>query len=63
MDKTYNIQYSMAVRRWVGVEQNGVLSKILCVGETPAECFSQLERADGVDMKAVFRVEVKGQAY
>lgn len=63
MEKTYNIQYSMAVRRWVGVEQNGTLSKVLCVGETPAECFSQLERTKGQDMKAVFTVEVKGQAY
>jgi len=63
MEKTYNIQYSMAVRRWVGVEQNGTLSRVLCVGETPAECFKQLERTDGIDTKAVFTVEVEGEAY
>jgi len=61
MGKTYEIQYSMAVRRWVGVEQKGPLSKVLCVGETPAECFSQLERADGADTKTVFAVEVESE--
>ena len=60
MKKMYQIAYSKTVRRWTAmqVDENN-FPKILCIGKTPAECFEKLDKADGLDKKAIFAIEIE----
>jgi len=40
------------------VDENN-FPKILCIGKTPAECFEKLDKADGLDKKAIFAIEIE----